>query len=196
MRQGNLFQEVNAVLKEQKPRMMIVGTHGKKGLQHLFGSYALRMVLDAPCPVMVVQKPPPRSGYQCITLPVTADSGASPLMEWVEKLCTPENCPVQIVVPEGTSQVMIRRISESKSLITERLKKKGITCVEQQIEVSGDFLSGIAGHISSNCSDLIITQAMPAAEATGFDFSAWTERLMFNDEGIPVLLLERDDFAG
>jgi nucleotide-binding universal stress UspA family protein len=187
VRPGNLFQVVNTVLKERKPMMMIVGTHGKKGLQHLFGSYALRMVLDASCPVMVVQKPPPRQGYRCFTLPVTSDSGVSPLVDWVEKLSSPENCSVQIVVPAGAGPVMTRQISESKSLITDRLKKKRITGIEEQIDVPGDFLSGVADRIASTCSDLIITLAMPAAGATGYDFSAWTERLMFNDEGIPVL---------
>ena len=62
--EGTIFDVINQVAKDIKATLMILGTHGKKGLQHVFGSYALRVVIDSPVPVIVVQKRHFRNGYR------------------------------------------------------------------------------------------------------------------------------------
>jgi nucleotide-binding universal stress UspA family protein len=44
-REGSIFTVINEVAQEVKANLMVLGTHGKLGLQHLFGSYALRLWL-------------------------------------------------------------------------------------------------------------------------------------------------------
>ena len=46
--EGSIFSTINEVAGRIKANMMILGTHGKKGLQHVFGSYALRVVSESP----------------------------------------------------------------------------------------------------------------------------------------------------
>lgn len=41
-REGSIFTEIAEVAKDLKVNMVFLGTHGKVGLQHLTGSYALR----------------------------------------------------------------------------------------------------------------------------------------------------------
>jgi universal stress protein A len=55
---GPAFQEIMDVAKEHHVDLMIMGTHGRTGLSHLFlGSVAERRVRFAPCPVLVVRPP-------------------------------------------------------------------------------------------------------------------------------------------
>ena len=53
--EGSIFHEIHKVATDIKANLMILGTHGKKGIQHLFGSHALKVVLESPIPVIVVQ---------------------------------------------------------------------------------------------------------------------------------------------
>jgi nucleotide-binding universal stress UspA family protein len=56
--QGVPFQKILETAKNQQVDLIIMGTHGRTGLQHvLLGSVAEKVVHLAPCPVLVVRQP-------------------------------------------------------------------------------------------------------------------------------------------
>ena len=56
---GIPFQEILDTAKTQQVDLIIMGTQGRTGLQHvLIGSVAEKVVRLAPCPVLVVRQPP------------------------------------------------------------------------------------------------------------------------------------------
>ena len=55
---GIPFQEILDTAKTQQVDLIIMGTQGRTGLQHvLMGSVAEKVVRLAPCPVLVVRQP-------------------------------------------------------------------------------------------------------------------------------------------
>ncbi len=63
VREGHARDEILAVAKEIGASMLVVGTHGRKGLERaLLGSVAERIVRTAPCPVLVVPLEPLATG--------------------------------------------------------------------------------------------------------------------------------------
>jgi nucleotide-binding universal stress UspA family protein len=55
---GTPFLEILRTAKEKEVDLIIVGTHGRTGLDHvLFGSTAEKVVRKAPCPVLSVRLP-------------------------------------------------------------------------------------------------------------------------------------------
>jgi universal stress protein A len=55
---GVPFHEIVETAKRQKVDLIIIGTHGRTGLQHiLLGSVAEKVVRLAPCPVLVARQP-------------------------------------------------------------------------------------------------------------------------------------------
>jgi len=55
---GVPFHEILETAKTHKVDLIIMGTHGRTGLQHvLLGSVAEKVVRLAPCPVLVVRQP-------------------------------------------------------------------------------------------------------------------------------------------
>jgi nucleotide-binding universal stress UspA family protein len=56
---GVPFREILETAKMQQVDLIIMGTQGRTGLQHvLMGSVAEKVVRLAPCPVLVVRQPP------------------------------------------------------------------------------------------------------------------------------------------
>jgi nucleotide-binding universal stress UspA family protein len=56
--QGKAFEEISGQAKEIGADLIVMGTHGRQGVNHLFiGSVAERVVRTAPCPVLTVRTP-------------------------------------------------------------------------------------------------------------------------------------------
>lgn len=53
---GNIFDDIGGVAKEINARLIIMGTHGVKGFQHITGSYAIKVITNSSTPFIVVQK--------------------------------------------------------------------------------------------------------------------------------------------
>jgi nucleotide-binding universal stress UspA family protein len=61
LRTGVPFEEIVKAATEESAEMIVMGTHGRAGLQRfLLGSVAARVVRLAPCPVLTVR--PPENG--------------------------------------------------------------------------------------------------------------------------------------
>ena len=57
IRQGIPFQEIIDYAKNEQMDMIVMGTHGRKGVSHMMmGSVAEKVVRLAPCPVLTVKK--------------------------------------------------------------------------------------------------------------------------------------------
>ena len=49
-------QEILEFAERNQPKLLVLGTHGRKGLARIFGSVAARVVRNAQCPVMVLRQ--------------------------------------------------------------------------------------------------------------------------------------------
>lgn len=55
---GVPYEEIIRMATEKESSLIVIGTHGRTGLDHLiFGSTAERVVRGAPCPVMTIRLP-------------------------------------------------------------------------------------------------------------------------------------------
>ncbi len=58
LRRGSAWSEINAVAKLTNADLIVIGTHGRRGLARaLLGSVAEKFVRSAPCPVLTVHVP-------------------------------------------------------------------------------------------------------------------------------------------
>ena len=189
VRTGNILKVINLVATELKANLVVLGTHGKKGFQHLFGSYALKVVLDSPCPVIVVQERSFGNGYSDIVLPVSNDVESRHAMEWVRLMSRLFNSTIHLYKSVETDPAMINRLNIIVQQISKVLKAEKIPFT---LDVAGkpkDFANQVIAYGVANKSDLIMIITMPGEGLPGFNFSIWDERMMFNEAQIPVMCI-------
>jgi nucleotide-binding universal stress UspA family protein len=58
LKEGEPFLEIIRTAREESADLVVMGTHGRTGLDHIFfGSTAERVVRKSPCPVMTIRLP-------------------------------------------------------------------------------------------------------------------------------------------
>lgn len=68
---GSIFSSIAEFANEKQASLVVMGTHGMKGMQKLTGSWALKVIVKSKVPFIVVQDPPTdQERYHTIVFPV------------------------------------------------------------------------------------------------------------------------------
>jgi nucleotide-binding universal stress UspA family protein len=188
-REGSIFEEIDAVAEEIGATMMILGTHGKKGLQHIFGSYALRVVLDSPCPVIVVQKRSFGKGYHKIVFPITNDLEVRQQVEWALMMSKLFNSKFSLFIANEKDPDLNKRLRIITQQITSVFDDKKMEYTIDTAEKPGDFGKQLISFSVERDADLVMIMTVPQNNIPGFSVAGWDEPIMFNTSQIPVMCI-------
>lgn len=188
-REGSIFDVINEVATEIKAHLMILGTHGKQGLQHLFGSYALRVVLDSPCPVVVVQKRSFGAGYHKIIFPITNDLEVRQKIQWALLMAKIFDSQFLLFVAKENDTDLNNRLNVITRQITEIFDEKKVRYEIETAEKTGDFGKQVIACAVKHRSDMIMIMTVPQISNPGFSVASWDESMMFNDAQIPIMCI-------
>lgn len=187
--EGSIFTTINEVAEQIKANLMVLGTHGKKGLQHVFGSYALKVVIDSPIPVVVVQKRSFKEGYNNIIFPVSNDVDPRQAVQWVKLMAKLFNSTIHLFQAAEKDAALKSKISIITRQITDVFDAEKIPYEITKAEKPSDFTSQIISYSVYKRSDLVMIMTYPNIDVPGFSLSAWNEQLMFNDAQIPIMCI-------
>lgn len=192
IRKGNIFKEIPNAAEEEDYKLMIVGTHGFKGIREkFFGSDILKLVKNIPVPVIVIRKDYriPPAGIRTIVFPAgthkafTNNIGAT---IFIAKLFDAE---VHIYSVEKPGQEWSPELKANIELARSEFEKHGVRYKrvnEKQTTYSMGFAKQILKYAQSVSADLIAVMSIPTPEHYYFADSD-KEMLLVNDEGIPIL---------
>jgi nucleotide-binding universal stress UspA family protein len=188
-REGSIFTVINEVATEIKANIMVLGTHGKQGMQYLFGSYALRVVLDSPCPVVVVQKRSFGNGYHNLVIPISNDLETRQKVQWVLLMAKLFHSKVHLFQANENDPDLDGRIKFITAQITKILDENKILYEIIKAEKSGDFANQVISYSIKTRTELIMIMTIPHIDVPGFSVSTWDETMMFNGAEIPVMCI-------
>lgn len=189
-REGSIFDVISEVAEELKASLMILGTHGKKGLQHLFGSYALKVITQSPVPVIVVQK---RAifdhGYKKIIFPIGLYTESRQQVFYA--IVTSLLFKSEILVYKQVCKVEEdnAKLSIITSQIEEEFNRHGVKYEITEAEKTQDFAGQLLDFAVWQNADLVLMMTDSNIQHPSFDNSSWSEKLMFNEAQIPVLCI-------
>jgi nucleotide-binding universal stress UspA family protein len=182
-REGSIFTTISDVAKDLGANLLYLGTHGKVGMQHLTGSYALKVVTSSPAPVIVVQKRSFNEGYGHIVLPITSDSGPWEKTKWAAHIAKQFHSEIHIYQMGGSS------IDEAVKQITDFFTKNEISFTIKVANKSATFAKQVVDYATSNNADLIMIMTDPDQSLKRYILGSWDEQIIFNGSQIPVMCI-------
>lgn len=187
-KEGSIFTTISDVANDIGANLLYLGTHGKSGIQHLTGSYALKVVTSSPAPVIVMQKRSFNEGYRHIVLPITSDSGPWEKTKWAAHIAKQFNSTIHIYQMNG------EHIDEAVAQITDFFGKNDVRFTIRVAQKNTNFAKQVVDYATSNNADLIMIMTDPDQNLKRFILGSWDEQIIFNGSQIPVMCINPRKF--
>jgi len=188
-RLGNIFDDIGAAATDLKAKLIIMGTHGVKGMQHITGSYAVKVITHSTVPFIVVQERGFREGYKNLVLPFDLSKDSKQKLSLAINIAKVFNSKVHIIYPQETDTFLVNAINNNVSLAKSELRNNQIEFDVKMADDKGNFVKQFLTYAAAKDADLI---AVVNSQEMGFpEILAGTDerQIITNDTQIPTMIL-------
>lgn len=199
IRQGNIFKAIADYATEEADNisLVIMGTHGIKGSQKLFGSWALRVIAGSSVPFIVIQdQPGKKSRYTDIVFPIDFRSENKEKLQWAIFLGKYLNSKIHLYKSPIVDKDLQKKMNVNLNFAIRFLIQNNI---EYEIHTSTrtkNYQKELLAFSKKIDADLILITTTKHITRADFIFGAKEQYLLSNSEKIPVMCVNpKSNFA-
>jgi len=189
IRIGSIYEDIDKAAVELDAVLIIMGSHGSRGLQFLSGSRALKLVTESSVPFIVVQERNIRAhGYNRLVVPLDLHKDTKQKLSIVADVALYYNSKVFLVSPGETDEFLKNQLDRNIHFAIEYLTTKNIEVeVEITEEKSQNFVHALVKYAAANEADLICIMNFYEKSIFNIFNSSYEQAVITNDAQIPVL---------
>ncbi len=191
-REGSIFSVIAEVAEEIKANYVVIGTHGKKGIQFLLGSFALKVIKSSPVPVFVVQKLAETKSVKNIVFPLDLEEGSKQKVKWAITLHKQFNAKFHFFVNNQKDEFSQNRIKADLNQVKKIFDKHKITYTEIFSERKNPYSKQVVEYSKKIGADFIIISTDPDKTSIN-PFGSPDEKIIYNQEKIPAMCINSQD---
>ncbi len=186
---GSIFHEIGETAKAVKAEMIVMGTHGMKGAQKLFGSKALKVVVSSRIPFLVVQGKPVKDRIETILMPIDFRSEHKEKSRWIQYLAGNFGARFIILKRKVTDRGFKRRTLSNIKFIETYLKGNDVPYQIETASGKTSFKKEIVEFAKTHEADMILVMATRNINWVDYMLGAPEQYLLANPENLPVMCL-------
>lgn len=184
---GSIYTDIASKASELHSTLIIMGTHGAKGMQKLFGSFAIKVITSTHVPFLVVQDK--FSGIDISKMVVPLDESQESLQ--IEQVATGLaeilKSEIHVVTEKKVDSNLKLKTAVHSGLITKQLKAKGIPHERKILPRKKGYAQDIVNYTVSINANLIAFAYHSDSLLPQFD--TFAQSLITNKAGLPVLVM-------
>lgn len=191
VRIGNLFDDIDDVSVEMDANLVIMGTHGIKGMQFITGGRALRIVRECSVPFIITQSRPIReTGYDDIVVPLDLHQDTKQKLAIVAEMATYFKGRVHIISPAESDEFLQNQLRRNVEFASDYFEERNIEFTTKISEHdSGAFVKDVVRYAASLEADLISIMNFHEKSLMGILGQSYEQQIITNEAEIPVLVL-------
>jgi nucleotide-binding universal stress UspA family protein len=194
--EGSIFSAISNYASDSKANMVIMGTHGIKGIQKFTGSYAFRVLLGSKVPFIVVQeKPRTEEKFSNIVFPIDFKSENKEKLYWAIYLGKYFNSKVHLVKYPVNDPSLKKKVDINLNFAIRFLIQNSLD-YEIHTAPKGEFGKEIIKFAQDINADLILIVTTKNLTFFDFIFGTREQYIIANSAKIPVMVVNpRSSFA-
>lgn len=189
VRVGNIFDDIGDLASELRAELIIMGTHGQHGWQHITGSHALKVITHSTVPFIVVQEREIKgNGYDDIVVPLDLNKETKQKLAYVANIATYFKSRVHIITPDETDEFLRHQVKANIQFAIKFFHERGIE-VTTKVAPNSGFDKEIVKHAVAIEADLIAIMNLNRNNMLGVITANHEQYILTNDAQIPALIV-------
>jgi nucleotide-binding universal stress UspA family protein len=185
---GNIFEDINKVADYEGAKLIVMGTHGRRGIQHLIGSYAMKIITNSTIPFLVVQDKKSSGSYKNIVFPIDFNSETKLKISSTASMAKALDAKIHIFGEYDDDPFLKKNIDNNILYAKKFFKEHGIDYVVKLADGKGDFVKQIIRYSVSINADMMAVLNLNYRSISHF-LKNDEEELITNEAQIPVLMV-------
>lgn len=187
IREGSIFHTIGEVASEIDAELVVMGTHGIRGLQHLTGSWALKVIVTSKVPFIVVQEPPKEEHISRIVFPVDFKRENKEKIGWAYYVAKLFNSKIFIFRSNYSDKGFIRETSKNMAFTEKFFTAKGLEYDIVIADGKKSFPSETIDFCNKIDADLMLIMTTKSINFTDYIIGASEQYIIANTAQIPVM---------
>tara|TARA_B110000046_G_scaffold49092_1_gene54646 strand:- start:41876 stop:42703 length:828 start_codon:yes stop_codon:yes gene_type:complete len=155
IRKGSIFDRIPEVGEEVGAMLVVMGTHGIKGIQHLTGSYALKVIGHSKLPFVVSQGKKTKGSITDIVLPIKFSQETKSKLSVTASIAKHFKATIHIFIANEKDEFIMtkvkRELTFAKQYFTERNVKYEVEIAPEH----GNFIPQLLQYSNDIDADMI-----------------------------------------
>jgi nucleotide-binding universal stress UspA family protein len=190
-RVGTIYEDVTDLVEEFDASLVVMGTHGLRGMQFITGSRALRVITSGKVPFVVVQeKQIGTNGYDDIVVPLDLNKETKQKLNIVAAAAKYFSSRVHIIVPGETDDFLKNQIDRNMNYAKSFFDDLDIPYTTHiSKEKSDDFDQAVLEYAHNLKADLIVIMNLPGSSLAHLFGGNYVQNIITNKDHIPVIVV-------
>lgn len=189
VKSGTIFTSIGEIADEIDAEMVVMGTHGMKGMQKLTGSWALKVIVSSKVPFVVVQSPPEDNNFEHIVLPVDFRKEDKEKVNWLVYLYNHFDSKIHIIKPEKSDKRLSKGVSQNIMFTKKILNKKHVKYDIISAEGKKSFAKETIEYAIKIKAELIVIMTTKNIGLADYVMGADEQYIIANSAKIPVMCI-------
>lgn len=188
-REGTIFKTINEVVEEQGGALVVMGTHGMKGMQKVTGSWALKVIVGCHVPYLIVQKDPDYAATTTVLFPVDYKLESKEKLKWMPILSYVGKIKILLFGQTGNGPMYDNPTRANMNFCRHYLEDHNIDCEVVWASEKGSFLELSLKHAEEMNVDIIMITTTRDIAFHDYILGAYEQTVISNSAGIPVFVV-------
>lgn len=194
VRVGDIFNDITREAAEGGAQLLVMGTHGAKGLQKVLGSKAIKVITSGNTPFIVTQDKGPSSDIKRIVMPVDLSKESAQIVVMAAQLAKRFDAEVHIVHKAESDEWLLKKIQGNVGYVRNVLGKEGISWQVKGLPGKASFARECMAYGAECHADLFAIAHFSESILPQFD--TFSQEMITNKEKVPVLILNAEPVGG
>lgn len=183
---GSIFSAIADFANDKEASLVVMGTHGMKGMQKLTGSWALKVIVKSKVPFIVVQDPPAdQEKYHNIVFPIDFRAENKEKLKMAIFMGKYFDSKIHLLVATTTDKILTKKTKVNLNFGVKYLIQNNIDYEIHEI-AKGDFAQQTLDFSLKMNADLIVIVTTKNITFADYVVGASEQYLIANSSKIPV----------
>ena len=187
---GNIFSAISNYANKNKASMVIMGTHGMKGMQKITGSWALKVIAGSKVPFIVVQdKPGDWDKFKDIVFPVDFRKENKDKLRWAIFMGKYFDSKVHILKSKEIDKKLVKKTNTNLNIAIKYLIQNRLDYEICELPLSPNLAKDTLAFAQDINADLILITTTKNINPAKYLLGVQEQYIIANSSKIPVMCI-------